>query len=228
MEKQVTIEVKDGGTIKHDFKLTAVGVEGEEVVVTAQAAGQKEAINRQLSSMPIVNIVSRARIQELPDANAAESVSRLPGVSLIRTGGEGSKVVIRGLSPQYNQVTVDGVELPSNVTSQNVITGGGGALESTGNSIGDRGADLSMISSSMLNGIEVTKAITPDMDATLLGGVVNFGLRKAQKTQTEIGARRPRGVVDTHGRAEIAGRLHQVEAKLRQLSHGRFAGEALL
>jgi TonB-dependent receptor len=181
-QKDVAVEVKEGQTIKQDITLTAVGVEGEEVVVTAQAAGQKEAINQQLSSLPIVNIVSRARIQELPDANAAESVSRLPGVSLIRTGGEGSKVVIRGLSPQYNQVTVDGVELPSNVTSQNVITGGG-TLESTGNSIGDRGEDLSMISSSMLNGIEVTKAITPDMDATLIGGVVNFGLRKAQRTQ---------------------------------------------
>jgi TonB-dependent receptor len=182
-QKDVTIEVKEGQTVKQEITLTAVGVEGEEVVVTAQAAGQKEAINQQLSSLPIVNIVSRARIQELPDANAAESVSRLPGVSLIRTGGEGSKVVIRGLSPQYNQVTVDGVELPSNVTSQNVISGGGGTLESTGNSIGDRGEDLSMISSSMLNGIEVTKAITPDMDATLIGGVVNFGLRKAQRTQ---------------------------------------------
>jgi TonB-dependent receptor len=181
-EKEVTVQVKEGQTVKQDFKLLAVGVEGEEVVVTAQAAGQKAAINQQITSMPIVNIVSRARIQELPDANAAESVSRLPGVSLVRTGGEGSKVVIRGLSPQYNQITIDGVELPSNVFSSNVINGSGGALESTGNSIGDRGEDLSMISSSMLNGIEVTKAITPDMDAAVLGGVVNFGLRKAQKT----------------------------------------------
>jgi TonB-dependent receptor len=182
-EKDVSVQISEGQTLKQDFKLVAVGVEGEEVVVTAQAAGQKAAINQQLSSMPIVNIVSRARIQELPDANAAESVSRLPGVSLVRTGGEGSKVVVRGLSPQYNQVTIEGVEMPSNVTSQNVISGGGGTLESTGNSIGDRGEDLSMISSSMLNGIEVTKAITPDMDATVIGGVVNFGLRKAQRTQ---------------------------------------------
>jgi TonB-dependent receptor len=182
-DKQTQIELRDGQTLKQDFKLVAVGVEGEEVVVTAQAAGQKEAINQQLSSMNIVNIVSRARIQELPDANAAESVSRLPGVSLIRTGGEGSKVVIRGLSPQYNQVTIDGVEMPSNVASANNITGGGGSLASTGSSTGDRGEDLSMISSSMLGGIEVTKAITPDMDATLIGGVVNFQLRKAQRTQ---------------------------------------------
>ncbi len=124
----------------------------------------------------------------MPDANAAESVARLPGVSLIRTGGEGSQVVIRGLSPQYNQITIDGVEMPSNVTSQNNITGGGGALESTGSSIGDRGGDLSMISSSMLGGIEVTKAITPDMDATLIGGVVNFGLRKAAKSTDGVAA----------------------------------------
>ncbi len=81
-EKEVTVQVKDGQTLKQDFKLVAVGVEGEEVVVTAQAAGQKAAINQQISSMPIVNIVSRARIQELPDANAAESVSRLPGCLL--------------------------------------------------------------------------------------------------------------------------------------------------
>jgi TonB-dependent receptor len=187
-QKEITAQVKEGQALKQDFKLIAVAVEGEEVVVTAQAAGQNEAINKQLSSMPVMNAVSAARIQELPDANAAESVGRLPGVSLVRTGGEGSQVVIRGLSPQYNQITIDGVEMPSDVTSQNNITGGGGALESTGNSIGDRGGDLSMISSSMLGGIEVTKAITPDMDATLIGGVVNFGLRKAAKSTDEGGA----------------------------------------
>jgi hypothetical protein len=144
------LTLREGADVHKDFKLAAVGVEGQEVVVTAQAAGQNEAINRQLSSMPVMNAVSAARIQELPDANAAESVGRLPGVSLVRTGGEGSQVVIRGLSPQYNQITIDGVELPSDVPSANNITSAGGALESTGNSIGDRSADLSMISSSML------------------------------------------------------------------------------
>lgn len=186
-QRELTIQVAEGQTFKQELKLSAIGVEGEEVVITAQAAGQKEAINQQLSAMPIVNIVSRARIQELPDANAAESVSRLPGVSLVRTGGEGAQVVIRGLSPQYNRVTIDGVELPSNVASANNITSGDkGAQEGTTSALGDRAGDLSMISSSMLGGIEVTKAITPDMDATLIGGVVNFGLRKAVKTRVSL------------------------------------------
>jgi TonB-dependent receptor len=178
-DARVTVELKEGQPLRQDFKLISVGVEGEEVVVTAQAAGQKEAINQQLASMPISNVVSRARIQELPDVNAAESVSRLPGVSLIRTGGEGSKVVIRGLSPQYNQITIDGVEQPSNVNSANNLT----ILQEPGplDVLGDRGMDLSMISSSSLGGIEVIKAITPDMDASVIGGVVNFDMRKAMR-----------------------------------------------
>ena len=179
-QKDIAFQVTEGQVIKQDFKLVSVGVEGEEVVVTAQAAGQKEAINQQLAAMPVMNVVSAARIQELPDVNAAESVGRLPGVSLIRTGGEGSKVVIRGLSPQYNQITIDGVELSSNVNSQNnIISSDPNQGTGTISLLGDRGMDLSMISSSMLGGIEVIKAITPDMDATVLGGVVNFDMRKA-------------------------------------------------
>ncbi|MDX1700532.1 MAG: TonB-dependent receptor, partial [Melioribacteraceae bacterium] len=164
-------EILENRTLEMEFKLDPVGVVGETVVITAQASGQKEAINQQLSSIQIKNVVSMARIQELPDANAAESVARLPGVSIIREGGEGSKVVIRGLSPQYNQITIDGVELPGNVVSND--------RNEQSSLIGDRATNLSMISSSMLGGIEVIKAITPDMDAAVLGGVVNFGLRKA-------------------------------------------------
>jgi len=181
----VTLTVAEATDMRRDFKLNAVAIEGETVVVTAQAAGQDEAINRQLSSMPVMSVVSAARIQELPDANAAESVGRLPGVSLVRTGGEGSQVVVRGLAPQYNRVTIDGVEMPSDVaSSNNLTTSDKTQQESQSNSLGDRGADLSMISSGMLGGIEVIKAITPDMDATLIGGVVNFGLRKAAMNPT--------------------------------------------
>jgi len=174
--QEFEIEITDGQTIKKDFNLKAEGIYSDSVVITAQAEGQTKAINEQLSSIAIKNVVSAAKLQELPDANAAESVGRLPGVSLIREGGEGAQVVIRGLSPQYNQVTIDGVQLPGNVASD--------SRNNQSSDIGDRATDLSMISSNMLGGIEVTKAITPDMDASVLGGVVNFDLRKAKKTIT--------------------------------------------
>jgi TonB-dependent receptor len=156
----VTLQVQEGVDITRDFKLTAVSIQGETVVVTAQALGQNQAINQQLTAPSIMNVVSSARIQELPDANAAESIGRLPGVSVLRSGGEGSMVVIRGLSPQYNAITIDGVRMSP--TDPDV-----------------RAVDLSMISPNMLEGITVMKAITPDQDADALGGVVDFKIKEA-------------------------------------------------
>ncbi len=157
----INVQVKDGLELVENIKLEPVGITGKEVVVTAQASGQNAAINQQLTSNKIVNVVSAARIQELPDANAAESVGRLPGVSIVRSGGEGNGIVIRGLQPKYNTIMIDGVEMAAT-------------------DAGDRGTDLSMISSNMLEGIEVFKTATPDMDAAFLGGVVNFQLREAK------------------------------------------------
>jgi TonB-dependent receptor len=160
--------VPEGATVKQDFKLVAVAIEGETVVVTAQATGQNEAINQQLAATSIVNVVSSARIQELPDANAAESVGRLPGVSILRNGGEGTQIVIRGLQPKYNAVLVDGVRMASS-------------------SPDDRSVDLSMISPYMLEGIEVSKTVTPDQDADVLGGTVNFKMRETKGGREGIG-----------------------------------------
>ncbi len=185
--KELNVVVADGKPTTLAITMEPASIEGEVVVVTAQAQGQNQAINEQLASSTIKNVVSSAKIQELPDVNAAESVSRLPGVSLIRTGGEGSKVVVRGLSPQYNRITIDGVELPANSTSSDPDQHRTQFKDNEEVSLsGDRGADLSMISSNMLGGIEVIKAITPDMDATVFGGVVNFSMRKAQKTGYEV------------------------------------------
>ena len=156
-----SINVTGDGDINIDFSLNYTTIEGQEVTVTAQAKGQMDAINSQLNAHSIVNILSSDRIQELPDANAAESVARMPGVTIKREGGEGNKVVIRGLSPKYNAITVDGTRLASTDPD-------------------DRSTDLSMISQYMLDGIEVTKAGTPNLDADVLGGTVNFKLKKAK------------------------------------------------
>jgi TonB-dependent receptor len=158
--KEIEITLSEVMNYVQDFNLNYTTVEGKTVVVTAQAKGQMDAINRQLKAKSIKNIVSSDRIQELPDANAAESVARIPGVSIRREGGEGNKVVIRGLSPKYNKITVNGTNIAS--TDED-----------------NRSADLGMISQYMLEGIEVTKAGTPDQEADVLGGTVNFILKKA-------------------------------------------------
>jgi TonB-dependent receptor len=178
--REVTVD--ENATLEEEFRLSAQAITGETVVVTAQAQGQNAAINQQLASNTIANIVSAARIKELPDVNAAESIGRLPGVAINRSGGEANTVAIRGLSAKYNLVTVNGVRLPStgddrgvSLTSS-IFNNGDLNRRSGGN---DRSADLSLISSNMLDGIELKKANTPDMDADVLGGTVDLKLKEA-------------------------------------------------
>ena len=159
-EQTISITIIAGETLKLNIELDYAAVLSEGVVVTAQASGQMAAINEQLASNTIKNVVSSDRIQDVPDVNAAESVARLPGLSLIRSGGEGQKVAIRGISPQYNVMMVNGVRMQS--TDRN-----------------DRSVDLNMIAPNILSGIEVTKALTADMDADAVGGTVNLKIAGA-------------------------------------------------
>lgn len=160
--KEQAVNIEAGKTISVDVTLSTSAFVSEEVVVTAQALGQARAIKEQLSSEAVANIVSADRIQELPDVNAAEAISRLPGIAINRSGGEGQKVVIRGMAPKFAAITVNGIRMPSNSGT-------------------DRSVDLSLISPELLDGIEVFKSPLPDMDAEAVGGTVNLRLRKAPK-----------------------------------------------
>jgi TonB-dependent receptor len=158
----VDLDVKTKDNKEVNYYLEPKTLEGETVVVTAQAQGQLSAINQQLTSNTIVNIVARDRIKELPDVNAAETIGRLPGVSIQRYGGEATKIEIRGLNPKYSLITVNGVEVPATSSE-------------------DRSVDLSLISSNMLDGIVLKKSNTPDMDADVLGGTVDLRLKEAPR-----------------------------------------------
>ena len=161
-QQEIEVQVKSGSTTILDVDLQSTAITlGDEVVITAQREGQVAAINQQLTADAIKNVVSAERIKEVPDANAAESVGRLPGISLGRSGGEGNKVIVRGLSAKYSTVSINGVSLPAAGSSD------------------DRSTDISMISNENLSGIEVFKALTADMDADAIGGVVNLQLAKA-------------------------------------------------
>lgn len=123
-----------------------------EMVVTAQAIGQKNAIRQQINSNTIKNVVASDRLQENPDANTVEALGRLPGVSVLRDGGEGVGLQIRGMNPRYLNVTVNGMQI-----------GGLG------------------ISQFALQGAEVYKSLTADMDANSTAGTINLLFREAPK-----------------------------------------------
>lgn len=160
--QELQVNIEDGKTTDLNVTMALSAFLGDEVIVTAQALGQSKAIKEQLRSESIANIVSADKIQELPDVNAAEAISRLPGIAINRSGGEGQKVVIRGMSPKFAAITINGIRMPSNSGT-------------------DRSVDLSLISPELLDGIEVFKSPLPDMDAEAVGGTVNLRLRKAPK-----------------------------------------------
>ncbi|CAN5156971.1 TonB-dependent receptor [soil metagenome] len=187
--QEEVVVVEAGETLEVVLNLTWAGIEGQEVTVSAQARGQMSAINQQRSSNTISNIVSSDRIQELPDVNAAESIGRLPGISVQRSGGEANKIVVRGLSPKYNTVTVNGVRMPSTDTQ-------------------NRSVDLSLVSSNMLDGIEVTKALTADQDADAIGGTVDLRLMNAREGGISLDFKAQGGYTalqDTYGNYQVTG-----------------------
>lgn len=161
-DQEVDILLRRGEEFFQEFEMEYAAVEGEVVTVTAQAKGQMEAINQQLASRTISSIVASDKIQEVPDANAAESVGRLPGVSIKRSSGEGNEVVIRGLQPKLNLITVNGIRMPS--TNENNTAVG-----------------LAGVSQYMLDGIEVRKSLTAQDDADVVGGIVDLKLATADE-----------------------------------------------
>src|SRR4030042_235051 len=63
--QSLEVDIPQGKTLAQDFHLVLTTLEGETVLVTAQAQGQLQAINQQLTSNKIVSVVSESRIQEL-------------------------------------------------------------------------------------------------------------------------------------------------------------------
>jgi TonB-dependent receptor len=159
-EQELAVELAPGEVQTVNVEMKVNSIMGDEIIIREQASGQRAAINQQFAALTIKNVVSSEKIEELPDANAAEAIGRLPGISLKRNSGEADKIVIRGLSPKYNNVTIEGIRMPSTNDF-------------------DRSVDLSLVQSELLSGIEVTKSLTPDMDADALGGTVNLRLLEA-------------------------------------------------
>ncbi len=161
-DQRKKVDLEPGKVVHLKVYLVAEALTGDTVVVLAQAMGQTQAINQQLTASSITNVVSADRIQQLPDANAAESVGRLPGISIIRSGGEANQVVIRGLAPTYNRIEIAGIGIPPT-------------------DLENRSVDLSMISPDALAGIEVSKTLTPNQDADAIGGTVDLELAQASR-----------------------------------------------
>jgi len=106
--------------------------EGDEIVVTGIRASLEAAMDIKRDATGVVDAISAEDIGDFPDTNLAESLQRIPGVSINRVNGEGSQVTVRGFGPQFNLVTVNGRQMATSF------------VDSVG---GDQGVDFSRATS---------------------------------------------------------------------------------
>jgi TonB-dependent receptor len=140
-----------------------------EVEVTGKAEGQIRAMIDQKKAESIKNIVSAEQIATFPDMNAAEVMQRIPGITLQRDQGEGRFVQLRGTPPELTNFNINGEQVPSPQG-------------------GVRYVGMDIIPADQIDFIEVSKVMTPDMDADGIGGSVNIKTKEAAGEQPDVRA----------------------------------------
>jgi outer membrane receptor protein involved in Fe transport len=156
VEKKVVI--KEGANVKVDFQMTENEIIGE-VIVKGNAGGVLKALNQQLTAPSIMNVISSDQVGRFPDPNIGDALKRIPGIHVQYDQGEAKLISIRGTDPSKSTISINGTSMPG-----------------TGD---NRAVGVDAIPADMVQSIEVSKAITPDMDGDAIGGAVNLVTRKA-------------------------------------------------
>lgn len=159
------VEVSAGENAIALFVLNEGSVElGNIVVLGDQLKGQAKALNKQKTNSNISNVISADQVGRFPDSNIGDALKRIPGITMQNDQGEARNIIIRGLAPELNSVTLNGNRIPS--------------------AEGDnRRVQMDLIPADMISTVEVSKTLTPDQDADAIGGSVDLTTRSALDKQ---------------------------------------------
>ena len=129
----------------------------DEVVVTGIRASLQRSMDIKRDSKGVVDGISAEDIGKFPDSNLAESLQRITGVAIERDRGEGSKITVRGFGPDFNIVSFNGRQMPTN---------------------GGRSFDFGNIASEGISAVEVYKSGRANVATGGIGAVVNVKTSK--------------------------------------------------
>ncbi len=153
-DQTITVTIGDADMAR-DIVMDAGLPQAEQIVVYGQAGSLFDALNQKRASTSLIDVLSADAIGQFPDENVSEAVRRVAGVLVENDQGEGRFVTIRGLNPELNATSINGVRVP--------------APESD-----IRGVALDVIDSEVLEGIIINKSLTPDMDGDAIGGSIDI------------------------------------------------------
>lgn len=138
--------------------------EDADIIVTGFRASLASAVDLKRASSQIIDAITAEDIGNFPDANLAESIQRLPGISIDRDNGEGRSITVRGLGGDFQQVRLNGADALS-------ITGGGNDASGANRS---RGFDFNTFASELFGGVTVTKTTSAANDEGSLGAIIDL------------------------------------------------------
>jgi TonB-dependent receptor len=133
----------------------------EEVIVTGFRKSLEEALNIKRESVGTLDAIVAEDIADWPDQNLAESLQRIPGITITRDSGEGRNISVRGLSGEYTRVRINGIEAIA-------ATGGEGGPNR------GRGFDFNVFASELFNNLVVHKTASAELDEGSLGAIVDL------------------------------------------------------
>src|SRR6056300_258673 len=125
----------------------------EVVVLGSYAQSLKSALDRKRNADGVVDAITAEDIGKYPDTNLAESLARIPGVSIDRFNGEGSRITVRGLGPDFNLTLLNGRQMPN---------------------AGSRSFDFLDIATEGVSAVEVYKTTRAGLPTGGIGATVNL------------------------------------------------------
>lgn len=155
--------VEENSKIDQDILLKPATLDINEVTVSAQRNQSTEisARNSERVSPNLLNVVSAKTIELSPDQDVASVVQRMSGITLDKSSsGSGQYALLRGMDKRYSYTLINGIKIPSTNDKQRYVS-------------------LDIFPSDLVDRVEVSKVLTPDMEGDAIAGVVNLVMKNA-------------------------------------------------
>ena len=137
----------------------------EEIVVTGIRGSLTSSMDTKRNADGVVDAITAEDIGKFPDANLAESLQRITGVSIDRANNEGNQITVRGLGPNFNMVTLNGRQMPAASSPEQ---------ESISSATQSRAFNFNQIASESVSGVTVHKTARANLPPGGIGATVDI------------------------------------------------------
>jgi len=163
-EKHIELKGNQDQTVDINLIEKIANLENVSVFSKLNLESERASRLNEKNATNIVNVVSAKAMERSPDINAANVLQRISGVTLQKnSSADEAYAIIRGLEPRYNNTLINGVKITSPDEKARFVS-------------------LDIIPSDLLQKIEISKSLLPEMEGDAIGGTVNLIMKEAPDT----------------------------------------------